>query len=107
MDVFQKCNDFTRVSDAREAGYYLMYREIESPQDPVVTMNGQKVVMLGSMNYLGLTSHPKVKEAAIRATQKYGTGCAGSRLLNGTLDVHVHLEERLAKFMKRESSLVF
>jgi 8-amino-7-oxononanoate synthase len=107
VDVFQKCNDFTRVSDAREAGYYLMYREIESPQDPVVTMNGQKVVMLGSMNYLGLTSHPKVKEAAIRATQKYGTGCAGSRLLNGTLDVHVHLEERLAKFMKRESSLVF
>ena len=107
MDVFQKCNDFTRVSDAREAGYYLMYREIESPQDPVVTMNGQKVVMLGSMNYLGLTSHPKVKEAAIRATQKYGTGCAGSRLLNGTLDVHVHLEERLAQFMKREASLVF
>jgi 8-amino-7-oxononanoate synthase len=107
LDVFQKCRDFTRVSDARAAGYYLMYREIESPQDPVVTMNGQKVVMLGSMNYLGLTSHPKVKEAAIRATQKYGTGCAGSRLLNGTLDVHVHLEERLAQFMKREASLVF
>jgi 8-amino-7-oxononanoate synthase len=107
VDVFQKCKDFTRVSDAREAGYYLMYREIESPQDPVVTMKGQKVVMLGSMNYLGLTSHPKVKEAAIRATQKYGTGCAGSRLLNGTLDVHVHLEERLAQFMKREASLVF
>jgi 8-amino-7-oxononanoate synthase len=107
VDVFQKCADFTRVSDAREAGYYLMYREIESPQDPVVTMNGQKVVMLGSMNYLGLTSHPKVKEAAIRATQKYGAGCAGSRLLNGTLDLHVHLEERLAQFMKREASLVF
>jgi 8-amino-7-oxononanoate synthase len=107
VDVFQKCKDFTRVSDAREAGYYLMYREIESPQDPVVTMKGQKVVMLGSMNYLGLTSHPKVKEAAIRATQKYGTGCAGSRLLNGTLDVHVHLEDRLAQFMKCEASLVF
>ena len=107
MDVFQKCKDFTRVSDAREAGYYLMYREIESPQDPVVTMKGQKVVMLGSMNYLGLTSHPKVKEAAIRATEKYGTGCAGSRLLNGTLDVHVHLEDRLAQFMQRESALVF
>jgi 8-amino-7-oxononanoate synthase len=107
LDVFQKCKDFTRVSDAREAGYYLMYREIESPQDPVVTMKGQKVVMLGSMNYLGLTSHPKVKEAAIRATEKYGTGCAGSRLLNGTLDVHVHLEDRLAQFMQRESALVF
>lgn len=107
MDVFQKCKDFTRVSDARAAGYYLMYREIESPQDPVVTMNGQKVVMLGSMNYLGLTSHPKVKEAAAAATLKYGTGCAGSRLLNGTLDVHVHLEERLAQFMEREAALVF
>jgi 8-amino-7-oxononanoate synthase len=107
VDVFQKCRDFTRVSDAREAGYYLMYREIESPQDPVVTMNGQKVVMLGSMNYLGLTSHPKVKEAAIRATEKYGTGCAGSRLLNGTLDIHVQLEERLARYMNREAALVF
>ena len=107
MDVFEKCREFTRVSDARKAGYYLYYREIESPQDPVVTMGGQKVVMLGSMNYLGLTSHPKVKEAAIRATEKYGTGCAGSRLLNGTLDIHVHLEERLAQFMHREAALVF
>lgn len=107
MDVFQKCSEFTRVSDARDAGHYLFYREIGSPQDPVVTMNGQKVVMLGSNNYLGLTSHPKVKEAAIRATEKYGTGCAGSRLLNGNLDVHVRLEERLAEFMKREAVLVF
>lgn len=107
MDVFQKCRDFTRVRDAREAGHYLMYREIGSPQDPVVTMNGQKVVMLGSNNYLGLTSHPKVKEAAIRATEKYGTGCAGSRLLNGTLDIHVHLEDRLAEFMDRPAALVF
>jgi 8-amino-7-oxononanoate synthase len=107
LDVFEKCKAFTRVNDAKAAGLYLMYREIESPQDPVVTMNGQKVVMLGSMNYLGLTSHPKVKEAAIRATEKYGTGCAGSRLLNGTLDIHVRLEERLADFMNREAALVF
>lgn len=107
MDVFQKCKDFTRARDARAAGHYLMYREIDSPQDPVVTINGQKVVMLGSNNYLGLTSHPKVKEAAIRATEKYGTGCAGSRLLNGNLDVHVALDRRLAKFMKREAALVF
>ena len=68
MDVFQKCRDFTRAQEARDAGVYLMYREIGSPQDPVVTMNGQKVVMLGSNNYLGLTSHPKVKEAAVAAT---------------------------------------
>jgi 8-amino-7-oxononanoate synthase len=107
LDVFQKCRDYTRASDAREAGHYLLFREIGSPQDPVVTMDGQKVIMLGSNNYLGLTSHPKVKEAAIAATQKYGTGCAGSRLLNGTLDVHVELEEKLARFMNREAALVF
>jgi 8-amino-7-oxononanoate synthase len=70
-------------------------------------MDGQKVVMLGSNNYLGLTSHPKVKEAAAAATMKYGTGCAGSRLLNGTLDVHVELERKLARFMNREAALVF
>jgi 8-amino-7-oxononanoate synthase len=85
----------------------MLYREIGSAQDPVVTMDGQKVVMLGSNNYLGLTSHPKVKEAAIEATKKYGTGCAGSRLLNGTLDIHVRLEERLANFMKRKAVAVF
>jgi 8-amino-7-oxononanoate synthase len=107
VDVFQKCRDFTRAQEARDAGIYLMYREIGSAQDPVVTMDGQKVVMLGSNNYLGLTSHPKVKEAAIAATQKYGTGCAGSRLLNGTLDIHTRLEERLAEFMGRKATLVF
>ncbi|MBJ22906.1 MAG: pyridoxal phosphate-dependent aminotransferase family protein [bacterium] len=84
-----------------------MYREIGSAQDPVVTMNGQKVVMMGSNNYLGLTNHPKVKEAAIAATRKYGTGCAGSRLLNGTLDIHTRLEERLAHFMRRKDTIVF
>jgi 8-amino-7-oxononanoate synthase len=107
VDIFKKCRDFTRASDARQAGHYLMYREIGSPQDPVVTMDGQKVIMLGSNNYLGLTSHPKVKAAAIRATEKYGTGCAGSRLLNGNLDVHIELERRLAGFMNREAALVF
>jgi len=107
LDVFQKCRDYTRVRDARDAGHYLLYREIGSAQDPVVTMDGQKVVMLGSNNYLGLTSHPKVKKAATAATMKYGTGCAGSRLLNGTLDVHVELERKLARFMNREAALVF
>ena len=107
MDVFQKCRDYTRVREAREAGHYLLFREIGSGQDPVVTMDGQKVIMLGSNNYLGLTSHPKVKEAAAEATRRYGTGCAGSRLLNGTLDIHVALEEKLARFMDREAALVF
>lgn len=107
MDVFRKCREFTRAQEARDAGIYLMYREIDSSQDPVVTMGGEKVVMLGSNNYLGLTSHPKVKEAAIAATRKYGTGCAGSRLLNGTLDIHTRLEERLADFMNRNATVVF
>jgi len=107
VDVFRKCREFTRAQEARDAGIYLMYREIDSSQDPVVTMGGEKVVMLGSNNYLGLTSHPKVKEAAIAATQKYGTGCAGSRLLNGTLDIHTRLEERLADFMNRNATVVF
>lgn len=107
MDVFQKCREFTRAQEMRDAGMYQMFREIGSPQDPVVTIDGQKVIMLGSNNYLGLTSHPKVKEAAIAATGKYGTGCAGSRILNGTLDIHVRLEERLANFMNRKTALVF
>ena len=107
MDVFQKCREFTRAQEMRDAGMYQMFREIGSPQDPVVTIDGQKVIMLGSNNYLGLTSHPKVKEAAIAATRKYGTGCAGSRISNGTLDVHVRLEERLANFMNRKTALVF
>ena len=107
MDVFQRCREFTRAQEMRDAGMYQMFREIGSPQDPVVTIDGQKVIMLGSNNYLGLTSHPKVKEAAIAATRKYGTGCAGSRILNGTLDVHVRLEERLANFMNRKTALVF
>jgi 8-amino-7-oxononanoate synthase len=107
VDVFQKCREFTRAQEMRDAGMYQMFREIGSPQDPVVTIDGQKVIMLGSNNYLGLTSHPKVKEAAIAATHKYGTGCAGSRILNGTLDIHVRLEERLANFMNRKTALVF
>jgi len=90
-----------------EAGVYPYFRMIESQQDPVVMMNGQEVVMCGSNNYLGLTSHPKVKEASIEAIRKYGTGCAGSRFLNGTLDIHVELEEKLARFFRKEDALVF
>jgi len=107
VDPFQKCRDFIGAKVAREEGYYPYYREIESPQEPVVMMDGQKVIMLGSNNYLGLTNHPDVKTAAIRAIEKYGAGCAGSRLLNGTLDIHVALEEKIARFMNREAALVF
>ena len=107
MDILQKCADYTLHQELREADIYPYYRSISSPQDPVVTIDGQKVVMLGSNNYLGLTSHPAVKEASAAAVMRYGTGCAGSRLLNGTLDIHVELEERLAQFMRSEAVLTF
>jgi 8-amino-7-oxononanoate synthase len=107
VDILQKCADYTLHRELRAADIYPYYRMISSPQDPIVTMNGQKVVMLGSNNYLGLTNHPAVKEASIEAIRKYGTGCAGSRLLNGTLDVHAELEDRLAAFMKRDAVLTF
>jgi 8-amino-7-oxononanoate synthase len=108
VDVFQKCRDNAgRVRIAREADAYAYYRMISSAQDPVVVHEGRELVMLGSNNYLGLTAHPEVKEAAAMALAIYGTGCAGSRLLNGTLDLHVELEGRLAEFMGREAALVF
>jgi len=108
LDIFQKCeNEAGRVRLAREAGAYVYYRMLSSGQDPVVTRNGRELVMLGSNNYLGLTSHPEVKEAAAMALALCGTGCAGSRLLNGTLDLHVQLEHKLADFMGREAALVF
>jgi 8-amino-7-oxononanoate synthase len=107
VDILQKCADFTLHHEFRAAQIDPYYRGISSPQDPVVTMNGQKVIMLGSNNYLGLTNHKAVKEASIAAVRKYGTGCAGSRLLNGTLDVHIELEERLAAFMQAEDVLTF
>lgn len=88
-------------------GIYPYFREIQSDQDTEVIINGKKVLMFGSNAYLGLTNHPKVKEAAIEAIKKYGSGCAGSRFLNGTLDLHVQLEKRLAKFVGKEDAIVF
>lgn len=107
MDIFQKCAKFTTAKEVMAAGVYLYFRRIESAQDPEVIVGGRKMVMIGSNNYLGLTNHPKVKEAAIEAIKKYGTGCAGSRFLNGTLDIHEDLEVKLARFMNKESALVF
>jgi len=89
------------------AGIYPYFREIESDQDTVVTINGQKVLMFGSNSYLGLTNHPKIKEAAKKAIDKYGTGCAGSRFLNGTLDIHIKLEERLADLVGKDGALCY
>ena len=108
MDIFQKCTDAAEYyARIREAGIYPYYRAISSGQDPVVTHLGKELVMLGSNNYLGLTNHPEVKEAAAVALAMFGTGCAGSRLLNGTLDIHLELEERLAQFLGREDVLTF
>ncbi|MEK6646079.1 MAG: pyridoxal phosphate-dependent aminotransferase family protein [Candidatus Firestonebacteria bacterium] len=89
------------------AGVYPYFRAIESGQDTEVVYKGKKLIMIGSNNYLGLTSHPKVKEAAIEAIKKYGSGCTGSRFLNGTLDIHEELEKRLAKFMNKEAALLY
>ncbi|HHW21177.1 MAG TPA: pyridoxal phosphate-dependent aminotransferase family protein [Thermodesulfovibrio thiophilus] len=105
--MFEKCFKFTTAYELQKKGVYPYFRVIESAQGPEVIMNGKKLIMIGSNNYLGLTNHPKVKEAAINAIKKYGTGCAGSRFLNGTLDIHIELEEKLAKFMRKESALIF
>lgn len=92
---------------ARAAGIYPYFRAIESEQDTVVQINGKKVLMFGSNSYLGLTNHPRLKEASKKAIDKYGSGCAGSRFLNGTLDLHLELEEKLAKFVGKDEALVF
>jgi 8-amino-7-oxononanoate synthase len=107
VDLFQKCYDFTRADEVKAAGFYPYFRAIEENEGPVVQIEGRKVIMAGSNNYLGLTAHPKVKEAAVKAVEKYGTGCSGSRYLTGTLDLHNELEVRLAKFMGKESCLLF
>ena len=107
MDLFEKCTKYTAAKEVMAAGFYPYFRVVESEQNPEVIVEGKKMIMLGSNNYLGLTSHPKVKEAAIEAVKKYGSGCAGSRFLNGTLDIHVQLEEKLAKFFRKENALTF
>lgn len=107
MDLFTKCYDFTRADEIKALGLYPYFRPIEENEGPVVQIEGKKVIMAGSNNYLGLTAHPKVKEAAIKAIEKYGTGCSGSRYLTGTLDLHIELESRLAAFFKTEGVLLF
>jgi 8-amino-7-oxononanoate synthase len=107
LDLFKKCYDFTRADEIKALGLYPYFRTIEANEGPVVQIEGRKIVMAGSNNYLGLTAHPKVKEAAIKAVEKYGTGCSGSRYLTGTLDLHIELEEKLAKFFNKEALLLF
>jgi len=107
VDLFERCYNFTRVEEVKAAGLYPYFHPIEENEGPVVRVEGKDMVMAGSNNYLGLTAHPEVKNAAINAIEKYGTGCSGSRYLTGTLDLHIELEERLAKFLGFESVLLF
>lgn len=110
MDIFDKCHKSEIVKFAKylmKNGLYPYFHTVETGQDPEVTVEGKNMVMMGSNNYLGLTSNWWVKSAAIRATRKYGVGCVGSRFLNGTLDIHVKLEEDIAKFIGKEKALLF
>lgn len=103
----EKLSRYTLPQRVKEKGVYPYFRCIESEQDTEVIMSGRKVLMFGSNSYLGLTNHPKVIEAAIEATRKYGTGCAGSRFLNGTLDLHLQLEKELAEFVGKEEAIIY
>jgi 8-amino-7-oxononanoate synthase len=109
-DIFDKCRNFTRPSDLQAAGLY-MYFEVFGDRDGCgpgeVRMGKRKVLMFGSNDYLDLINHPKVKEAAVQALKKYGSGCSGSRLLNGTLDLHIKVEAELATFVRKEAALIF
>jgi 8-amino-7-oxononanoate synthase len=105
--ILDKCSAFTIPDDLKAMGIYPYHRVIESGQDTEVTVDGQRMLMLGSNSYLELTTHPRIKARAEEAIRKYGTGCAGSRFLNGTLPIHVELERRLAAFVGKEAALVF
>jgi 8-amino-7-oxononanoate synthase len=106
-DLFEKCRRFTAAREAMARGVYPYFQPIEESFDTEVMIRGERKIMVGSNNYLGLTHHPYVLERAAAALHRYGTGCTGSRFLNGTLDLHEELEERLARFMGQESALVF
>jgi len=103
----ERLSAYDAPQKAMQAGIYPYFREIESDQDTVVMMNGKKILMFGSNSYLGLTNHPKVKKAAKDAIDKYGTGCAGSRFLNGTLDIHIKLENKLAELVNKDGALCY
>ncbi|MBP8179276.1 MAG: aminotransferase class I/II-fold pyridoxal phosphate-dependent enzyme [Spirochaetes bacterium] len=107
MDLFDKCLAFTRVEEVKSFGLYPYYHPITKTEGPVVYMNNKRMIMVGSNNYLGLTHDPRVKQAAIDAIEKYGTGCSGSRLINGSLDIHNKLEEALAQFVGKEAACIF
>ncbi|MBQ9103709.1 MAG: aminotransferase class I/II-fold pyridoxal phosphate-dependent enzyme [Clostridia bacterium] len=107
MDLFKKCENMELVKFAKDKGVYPYFHQLETKQGPEVVMEGKEIIMIGSNNYLGLTSHPEVIEAGVKAIEKYGSGCSGSRFLNGTLDTHLLLEKELATFLKKEDAVTF
>ena len=107
MDLFSKCNQLENVKIAKERGIYPYFHQLNSKQGPEVVMEGKDIIMIGSNNYLGLTSHTEVIEAGVRALEKFGSGCSGSRFLNGTLTSHVQLEKELAEFLNKEDVVTF
>ncbi|MCK9236021.1 MAG: aminotransferase class I/II-fold pyridoxal phosphate-dependent enzyme [Acholeplasmataceae bacterium] len=107
MDIFKKCYTYDAAKKAREGGYYPYFHVLNTKQDTIVQMEDKRMIMIGSNNYLGLTSHPEVIQAAVEATQAYGTGVSGSRFLNGTLDLHVQFEKELAEFLRKEDATIF
>jgi 8-amino-7-oxononanoate synthase len=106
-DIFQKCFDYTRVDDVKKIGLYPYFKPLSGQVGPVMEIDGHSVIMLGSNNYLGLTNNPVVMAKAAEAIKRYGTGCTGSRFLNGTLDLHLELEEKLARFLRAPRVLTF
>lgn len=107
MDLFNKLSHLNLINAVKEKGIYPYFHQLETGQDTKIVMDGRDVIMIGSNNYLGLTSHPDVIQAGIKALEKYGSGCSGSRFLNGTLDIHVKLENELASFLHKEAALTF
>jgi 8-amino-7-oxononanoate synthase len=107
MDLFDKCRAYTLAKEAQAANLYPYFIPLTDSEGTEVTVGDHRLIMIGSNNYLGLTTHPKVRQAAIEATRRYGTSCTGSRFLNGTLELHLELERRLAEFVGTEAALVF
>lgn len=107
MDIFEKCGQFTAAREAMDAGLYPYFVPLDDTEGTEVTVDGRKIIMIGSNNYLGLTTHPKVRAAAIEGIEQYGTSCTGSRFLNGTLKLHQDLERRLADYVGKDAALVF
>ena len=107
MDLFEKCYKYTRAEEAIAQGYYPYFKAIQSGAGSTVIIDGKKFIMIGSNNYLGLTQDSRIKEAVIEALERFGSGCTGSRFLNGTLSLHEELETKLADFVHKEAALVF